>query len=208
MSNLTNDAMREDYGDDVELPTKENSMVLWYYAPILRTLKEAKRDLSEDSYKDLVETLESELQRRAALSETPRTLGDIVREEMARRESDEEQATRCLDEAETDDPLSRERLEANGWDYVATVDTKNPDWRKGLSARLRARLRAKLENDLPFDINLRIDHHDDYMIIFEAEMKRLGNDDTRINFEKRMMRYYAEPSLFAYAVSFIKKIFS
>ena len=50
MSNLTNDAMREDYGDDVELPTKENSLVLWYYAPILRTLKEAKRDLHEDSY--------------------------------------------------------------------------------------------------------------------------------------------------------------
>ena len=193
MSNLTNDAMREDYGDDVELPTKENSMVLWYYAPILRTLKEAKRDLSEDSYKDLVETLESELQRRAALSETPRTLGDIVREEMARRESDEEQATRCLDEAETDDPLSRERLEANGWDYVATVDTKNPDWRKGLNARLR----AKLESEIPYD---------DCMSIFEAEMKRLGNDDTRIKFEEKMMRFYAEPSLFAYAVSLIKKV--
>ena len=193
MSNLTNDAMREDYGDDVELPTKENSMVLWYYAPILRTLKEAKRDLSEDSYKDLVETLESELQRRAALSETPRTLGDIVREEMARRESDEERATRWLDEAETDDPLSRERLEANGWDYVATVDTKNPDWRKGLNARLR----AKLESEIPYD---------DCMSIFEAEMKRLGNDDTRIKFEEKMMRFYAEPSLFAYAVSLIKKV--
>ncbi len=71
MSNLTNDAIKEDYGDDVELPAKDNSLVLWHYASILRVLKEAKRDLHEDSYKDLVDTLESELQRRTILSKTP-----------------------------------------------------------------------------------------------------------------------------------------
>lgn len=86
MSELTNDAIREDYGDDVELPTKENSLVLWHYATILRTLKEAERDLHEDSYKDLVETLVSELQRREAPYKAPYTLGDLLRKEMDRRE--------------------------------------------------------------------------------------------------------------------------
>jgi len=99
MSDSTNDAIREDYGNDVELPTKENSLVLWHYASVLRVLKEAKRDLHKDSYKDLVDTLESELQRRAALSKAPYTLGDIVRER--NRTAHEDRATRWLNEAET-----------------------------------------------------------------------------------------------------------
>jgi hypothetical protein len=164
MSYQTYDAIREDYGDDVELPTKKTTLILWHYAAVLRTLKEAKRDLPKDSYKDLVDTLESELQRRAKLVErlpdTSRDLGDIVREEMERRERE-------------DNPLSRERLEANGWDYVTTVDTKNPDWKIVLKKHMQnmPELSGLPPTTILYDDSMSISQNE--RRLYEAEMERL-----------------------------------
>lgn len=96
MSDRTYDAIREQFGIDVELPTNsENLNILWVYVNVLNGMADASEILKGEDYIDLLETIASEAQRRAdfaklveRLPDTDGLLGDLVRGEMDRRNTD------------------------------------------------------------------------------------------------------------------------